>query len=193
MKNTPLTKLHKDESNPRKPDPARLGLLRLSLAKLGFISVAGILFGVRIGAHWRLSRNADVDPDTGCILWRGKKTKEGYGRFRFLGADWLTHRLSYFTYIGDIPEGLSILHRCDTPACIAPEHLSAGTQADNIADACTKGRLAKGSRHHAALLVERDIPSIRRSARTHVEEAAVYGVSPATILDVRAGRTWRHV
>ena len=193
MKNTALTKLHKDESNPRKPDAARLGLLRLSLSKLGFIRIATLLSGIRVGAHYLLSKNVAIDPDTGCILWQGRKNRDGYGRTRFLGVEWLMHRLSYFTYVGDIPEGLSVLHRCDTPACIAPEHLFVGTRADNVADACAKGRTPKGEGHHSAILTAANIPAIRASSRSHVDEAAVHGVSPATIFDVREFRTWRHV
>lgn len=83
--------------------------------------------------------------DRGCWIWTGGTVDGGYGQFS-IGRDgrrsvvMQAHRWSYRHYNGEIPEGLLVLHRCDTPACVRPEHLFLGTQADNMADMRAKGR-----------------------------------------------------
>jgi hypothetical protein len=77
----------------------------------------------------------------GCWLWQGdRSTRDGYGRMSANGRLQLVHRLSYTTFVGSVPAGLSVLHRCDVPACCNPEHLFAGTHADNMRDMLAKGR-----------------------------------------------------
>lgn len=75
-----------------------------------------------------------------CWHWRGVTNKFGYGRFSFAGRTQVAHRLSYETFRGPIPEGMSVLHRCDNPSCINPEHLWLGTYSDNRRDCLSKGR-----------------------------------------------------
>lgn len=193
IKNTPIGKVFPDKANPRKADQARLGLLRLSLAKLGFTSTIGLLSGVAIGAHTLLSRHIREEEGSSCILWVGRTNRGGYGRIEFMGQDWLAHRLSYTTYIGEIPEGLSVLHSCDTPGCINPAHLTAGTRADNVEDAASKGRMVHGEEHHASVLTVERVRYIRGSSKKHTELADELGVHPVTILNVRNRQTWRHV
>lgn len=84
------------------------------------------------------------------------------------------------------------MHRCDTPACVNPEHLSIGDRVSNALDAVAKGRNPFGSRHGMAKLTETDIPAIRRDPRPLKIIAQDYGVAPETIYDVRRGATWRH-
>lgn len=87
-----------------------------------------------------------VDLASGCMVWSGLLDRNGYGTLRFRGRNWFAHRLSWTYANGDIPDGMLVLHRCDNPPCIRPDHLFIGTQADNIADAQAKGRLATGER-----------------------------------------------
>ncbi len=73
--------------------------------------------------------------------WWFLGTKPGqYGAFSFQGTRFAAHRYSYELQNGPIPCGLFILHRCDNPSCVRPEHLFAGTNLENIQDAITKGR-----------------------------------------------------
>ena len=76
-----------------------------------------------------------------CLLWNASKDANGYGRVKDLetGKIKRTHRLSYEWNHGPIPEGLYVLHKCDTPSCFNPDHLFVGTQQDNIADWVSKG------------------------------------------------------
>ena len=87
-----------------------------------------------------LARTTAVE--TGCMLWRGSKTKEGYGKIVPLGAKTLLHRYIYTHLLGPIPEGLLVCHKCDIPACINPAHLFVGTIGDNNLDCARKGRRA---------------------------------------------------
>lgn len=91
-----------------------------------------------------------------CWLWTGAVTV-GYGRLNYPGTHrfMLAHRYSYELVHGPIPDGLFVLHRCDTPRCVRPDHLFLGTQADNMADATAKGRRGYGARNGKYTMPER--------------------------------------
>lgn len=85
---------------------------------------------------------ARVEKTEGCWLWRGAVFRYGYGQFKMNQRVLQAHRLSWaFTY-GPILDGLWVLHRCDTPLCVRPDHLFLGTARDNTQDSIAKGRAA---------------------------------------------------
>lgn len=91
----------------------------------------------------RFEERYTPEPNSGCWLWTGAMTTEGYGQIRADGKQRKTlvaHRVSHELYNGPIPSGLFVLHKCDTPACVNPAHLSTGTQKENIHDCISKGR-----------------------------------------------------
>lgn len=76
-----------------------------------------------------------------CWLWRGKPNNSGYGSAYFDGRREGAHRISYRMTYGAFDRRLFVLHSCDTPLCVRPDHLFLGTQTDNMQDASKKGRL----------------------------------------------------
>ena len=91
-----------------------------------------------------------VNKTAGCWEYLGKKDKDGYGRMTvYTGSPCQaksvrTHRLSWMLSRGDIPAGLCVLHTCDNPSCVNPDHLWLGTVADNNRDMKEKGRAKQG-------------------------------------------------
>jgi len=90
----------------------------------------------------RFEEKVERITESGCWLWTGSLNNKGYGTLNGGYA----HRKSYEMHNGPIPDGLNILHYCDTPSCVRPSHLWAGTQLQNIGDAKAKGRVATGAR-----------------------------------------------
>lgn len=87
------------------------------------------------------------EPNTGCLLWTGGANRYGRGYFQMTSREsYIAPRAAWTIERGPIPDGLCVLHRCDQPACVRIDHLFLGTQADNIADAARKGRLAEALR-----------------------------------------------
>lgn len=133
--------------------------------------------------------------DTPCIEWAGRKNKAGYGVFskgRRNGRDvtGLAHRHVWELKHGPLSRGLQILHRCDNPSCVNPDHLRVGDQLDNMHDMIAKGRAnwrgGKAVRPHPQTIKERAIAD----PRTATDLAPVIGVSVHTICRWRraAGR-----
>jgi hypothetical protein len=88
----------------------------------------------------RVSKNGPIHPDCGqCWIWIAGKYAQGYGQYRGKKA----HRVAYEFSVGPIPKGKMVLHKCDNPACVNPNHLFIGTAQDNMDDKMSKGRGGK--------------------------------------------------
>lgn len=102
-----------------------------------------------------------------CILWDRASDSHGYGhhwdneRQRVVKA----HRTAYEAFWGPIPEGMYVMHTCDTPACYNPLHLVAGTHADNMRDMYAKGR--QGRRRDKAASCLRGHPYDEENTRVY--------------------------
>lgn len=123
-------------------------------------------------------------------------TPEGPAKQRVMAA----HRLSFELFVGPIPAGLMVCHRCDNRRCVNPAHLFLGTQRDNIQDCIRKGRfrapLQPGEAHFKAKLTAEQAHAIRyhRGPWKYGEQTALarkLGVSPKTVSGVARGRNWR--
>lgn len=147
----------------------------------------------------RLENRYRVDTRTGCWLWLGDK-RNGYGSVWVNGVRGYAHRAIYELYNGTIPTGMNACHRCDTPACVNPDHIFIGTQRDNIADMAAKGRsrrppLHHGEAHHFAKLTLEKVDQIRlryKRGESQYALAREYEVSQTTISQVVRNTTWVH-
>ena len=83
-----------------------------------------------------------------CIEWRGYTNKAGYGVKTWNRKHKLLHRVAWEWANGPILEGAHVLHRCDNPPCVNPNHLFLGTQADNMKDMIAKGRSRSQKKTH---------------------------------------------
>ncbi len=81
------------------------------------------------------------EPLSGCWLWTGsERNDDGYGELWVNGRMRRAHRIAFELYKSPIPNGMMVLHSCDTPLCVNPAHLFLGTNSDNIKDSYAKGR-----------------------------------------------------
>jgi hypothetical protein len=109
---------------------------------------------------------ARVQRSDGCWEWTGTIGTHGYGTLSFMGRSWTAPHLAYWLTHGPLPIGHEVCHTCDNQRCCRPDHLFAGTRADNIADMFAKGRQPRrdhrGIRNPSAKLTDADVAEIRR-------------------------------
>lgn len=132
----------------------------------------------------------------GCWIWTAGCFHGGYGCFRVGRTARRSHVLAYEDAIGPVENGLYVCHRCDTPACVNPEHLFLGTAKDNSDDRDAKGRTLRGERCSQARLTTAAVVDIRRriaAGEMQTDIARSYGISKSLVCDINKGRRWRHV
>jgi len=128
---------------------------------------------------------------SGCIEWTGAKRALGYGVTCVDAQVVAAHRVSWEANRGPIPKGIWVLHRCDNPACINPEHLFLGTHQDNTDDKIAKGRHPRGEQ--VGKLKPDDIVEIRNSSELQRVLAERYGVVVQTISRIKRRELWAHI
>ena len=136
--------------------------------------------------------------DDECWEWQACRNSDGYGSIGYKKSTALAHRVSWELHFGPIPEGMQVLHKCDNPPCMNPNHFFLGTHTDNMRDRKAKGRAnysnnAKGEKNGAAKLTCSDVIAIRKDTRTHKAIAKDYGVDFNTIYRVKARKLWGHI
>lgn len=119
--------------------------------------------------------------------------------YPLIGMNYKTLKLSRYMYtrfIKEIPEGLCILHSCDNPNCINPNHLRTGTPLENINDRQIRNRQShntgrKGELHSVIKLNLKKVLEIRNDNRSCTLIAKIYGVSSQTISSIRRNEIWK--
>lgn len=84
-----------------------------------------------------------------CWIWNAGKSRAGYGNIKLFGKTRFSHRVSYELVHGPIQDGYVLMHTCDNPPCVNPDHLRPGTVRDNTQDSIAKGRWMSGARRAA--------------------------------------------
>jgi hypothetical protein len=136
-----------------------------------------------------------------CWLWLKCRDKCGYGQIRVKNKIEGAHRVSYEVYVGNIPSGLHVLHKCDTPTCVNPSHLFLGTHKDNMLDRKKKGRgnPSCGENSYASKLTEEQVNLIRKiyiCGNPKYGQRALsrkFNVSYTLINGIVNRKRWKHV
>ena len=157
-----------------------------------------------------------VQKTNACWQWTAAKDRKGYGKFsmgNYKNPDGTkrnsmvsAHRVSYEMFVGAIPKGegfhgTCVLHKCDNPSCVNPDHLFLGSNADNVRDMDAKRRRVnkqpKGGAHKNAVLDECQAIEIYRMCMDKVARqkdiAKQFNVCLSTVNHIKTGRLWGHL
>lgn len=141
-----------------------------------------------VSREWLIA-NILIDQTVQCWNWQGRRNKWGYGCTRVKYKTKLAHRLAWELWRGPIPQDIKVLHRCDNPACINPDHLFLGTCKDNVLDAVRKGR------HSSCKITLQQAISIRtiykRGLISQSSIAERFGITQSEVSRILNRDTWR--
>jgi hypothetical protein len=130
-----------------------------------------------------------------CWIWTAATTR-GYGVITIARQLHYAHRLGWEIANGPIPVGLHVLHRCDNPPCVRPEHLFLGTAAENLRDAAKKHRMSSGEQRSNHKATEADVLKMRdlhRQGLNARQMADQFPIGERTIRKILARRNWKHI
>jgi hypothetical protein len=149
--------------------------------------------GLTLMERWE----GNVAKSDGCWLWVGQRDPNGYGRMMVAAKPELAHRLSWKLLRGDITSKQHVLHRCDNPPCVRPEHLFLGDQVSNNADKMAKKRhrfgVSRGEAHGGAILTADQVREIRASVGPSRIIGEQFAISGRQVREIRARTAWRHI
>lgn len=139
-----------------------------------------------------------AEPTSGCWLWLAGTREGNYGTFFFEGKDYLAPRFPANLYKGfNLSSELYVLHKCDNPACVNPDHLFIGTQKDNVADCMQKGRRSRkfGQDNPNIKLTINDVKKIKTliGKQSDAAIAKQFNVSVGAIQHIKHGRSWGYI
>lgn len=138
-----------------------------------------------------------IEQSNGCIEWTAGRNRKGYGVIRRNGraafaTRWVMHLLFGF----ELSSSKMVLHKCDNPPCINPDHLYLGTETENTRDKVSRKRHNFGARVPQSKLIDRDIVEIfklRSNGMDFTEIARRFGVTKNTARCVVRRLTWKHI
>lgn len=147
-----------------------------------------------------------IEVTKSCWIWGGSVDKNGYGKF----CNGRSHRFSYFLHFGEFPKDMWVLHTCDNPQCVNPNHLFIGTNQDNVDDRERKNRGAKGLKNGSytkpetrrigslnglSKFTEEQIVEIRNMSpdKSQSQIAKIFNTTQVNIGRIINRKTWKHV
>lgn len=134
--------------------------------------------------------------ENGCWEWSGALTVNGYGKFWMDGKTTSAHRVSFELHKHAIPSSEMVLHTCDNPKCVNPDHLTVGTHRDNVRHMQERGRFLTGEENSASkITAEKAKEIIQRllngaKVRTLAKQM---NVSRGIVKGIANKVTWKHV
>lgn len=130
-----------------------------------------------------------VEKTDGCWIWKANLHRQGYGFFKIGQTNKLAHRVAYsLTYGEDLDPKVKLLHSCDNTSCVNPEHLSKGTQLENVMDMVSKGRHVGTSK-----LTADQIMAIREDTRPMAVIERDLGLAGGTVSRIKSGKRYRRI
>lgn len=138
-----------------------------------------------------------VEPSNGCWFWTGPSHQKGYGTFSLFGRLVRAHRFAYEAFVGSIPDGMLVCHKCDNPPCVRPDHLFVGTHIDNRNDMLRKGRaprpeeLASRAKLTNAQVIE--LRALSASGVRNCDLARRFELDSSTVSEIVRGLLWTHL
>jgi len=146
----------------------------------------------------RFCSKIDTNGSGGCWNWTGCIGDDGYGRFSIAKKVLLTHRVAYKLWVGEIPDGLIVRHKCkQNRKCVNPDHLETGTKQDNSYDRVRDGTMFMGVNHSQAKLNDNSVREIRRLYAdgniTQKELGKQFSISSSMIGLIIHKRKWTHI
>jgi hypothetical protein len=144
---------------------------------------------------------ARVTKTEGCWEWSGPRNRGGYG-YPWIGNGHhrLAHRVSWELTNGRVAGDLLVLHHCDNPSCVRPDHLYLGTSTDNNRDALKRGRNRfgdnRGEKNSWALVTEAEVIDIRAAydrGELGISIAVRMGLKASTVRAILRRENWKHI
>lgn len=176
----------------------------LAFCHLTLVPICGIITTMKTGPkvrpiEERFWAKVEKRGPNDCWEWTGSRSKFGYGRISSggrYGTMLSAHRVSWKIHWGPIPDGLLVLHKCDTPPCTNPDHLFLGTSSDNNKDAYDKGRhippAISGENHYLSvpLTLSGAVRAAYKETPNQKDLAKKFGISNGTVYAILSGTHW---
>lgn len=122
----------------------------------------------------------------GCWEWKGalRGARSSYGILSVNNRSVVAHRYSYEAFVGEIPAGLFVLHKCDNKKCVNPDHLEIGSASKNTKDAYNRNLMPKGEKYWSAKLTDtqrQQMHNLLDAGATQIDMAVKYGISQSSV------------
>ena len=141
----------------------------------------------------RFWEKVEPEPNTGCWLWIGATSQEGYGQVNVNKTRMNAQKYAYLLFVGSVPNRTDVAHKCDMRSCVNPTHLFLATRKENMQDMVRKGRSLKGELQPNAKLTAADVREIRAKWDKGMTVTALgqrFGIRHSHVRRILTGERW---